>query len=46
MGGTVWPLNMVSGTTSSQSSVSLSAEFSAGISAANVDAIVASDKRE
>ena len=48
MGGTVWPLKMVSGTLSSHSSsvLALFAVEATGLSTASVEAIVASDKSE
>jgi hypothetical protein len=48
MGGTVWPLKMVSGTFSSQSSASalLTSRRAASSGAASVDANVASDRSE
>lgn len=45
MGGTVSPLNIVSGVLSSQSSF-LAVAWAVGVSAANVEANVASDRRE
>ncbi len=45
MGGTVSPLNIVSGVFSSQSSF-LAVAWALGVSAASVEANVASDRRE